>query len=56
MGKGDRAFSLPAPLFSVKDPKVHFLQRDQVSAVQLGIAAAVSSPHPSALGGLWVGF
>lgn len=53
MGKGDRAFSLPPPLLSVKDTKVQFLQQDQVSAVQFGKAAPASSPHPSALDGLW---
>lgn len=53
MGKGDRAFSLPPPLFPVNDTKVQLLQRDRVSAVPFGKAAPARSPHPSALGGLW---
>jgi len=56
LGKGDRAFSLPPPLFSVKDPKLRFPWQDWVSAAQLGKAAPGNPPRASALGGLWVGF
>lgn len=51
LGKGERAFSLPPPLCSVKDPKILFLQQAWVLAVYFGKAAPAMSPHRGALGG-----
>lgn len=51
LGKGERAFSLPPRLCSVKDPEIRFPQQAWFLAVYFWKAAPATSPHRGALGG-----